>query len=102
MNGRWFQGSSFSIPESGFDERALAHAFPKIQFDIVGTDVEEFVGRERGLQMLNRAKVRDVCFLCAVGRLGIVLHESVHPLPEGKAFSPTDNFQNVLVAGIKP
>jgi hypothetical protein len=102
MNGRWLEGSSFSVPESGFDERALAHAFPKIRFNIVGADVEEFAARERGLQMLNRAKVRDACFLCAVGRLGIVLHESVHPLPEEKAFSPTDNLQNVLVAGIKP
>lgn len=32
MNGRWFQRSSFSVPESGFDEPALAHAFPKIRF----------------------------------------------------------------------
>src|SRR6266481_4978382 len=89
MDSRWFQGSSFSVPESGFDERALTHAFSKIRFDIVGADVEEFA-------------VRDVCFLCAVGRLGIVLHESVHPLSEGKAFSPPDNFQDVLVAGIEP
>ena len=102
MDSRRFQGSSFSVPESGFDERALTHAFSKIRFDIVGADVEEFADRECGLQMLNRAKVRDVCFLCAVGRLGIVLHESVHPLSEGKAFSPPDNFQDVLVAGIEP
>lgn len=62
MNGRWFQGSSFSVPESGFDESALAHSFPKIRFDIVGADVDEFAGRERGVQMLDRGKVRDVCF----------------------------------------
>jgi hypothetical protein len=28
-----------------------SRAFPKIRFDIVGADAEEFAGRERGLQM---------------------------------------------------
>jgi hypothetical protein len=81
---------------------ALPKPFPKIEFNLVGTDIGQGACLEGPLQMPDTSDIRPVCARFAYGRLRIVLKKEVRPFAKGETFTFANDLQSVAVPGFEP
>ena len=102
MDSGRFHISSFVNAIIGLVFNALTETVPEEKFNVVRRHVDQPAGCKSELQMLRCPEVGFMGFQFADWRFRIVFQEEIRPLAKGQIFSPSDNFQEVSVPGLKP